>query len=101
MPHDQSGSAQISAKSPIVLVLFTTYGPGMDRKRLQFDVKLALWRNRKWIPKSGAIDDFALYARRVIESLERSLTFAPKAPAKPHGTPAPKDSDGDGPDRIV
>ena len=59
----------------------------MDRDKLQFDVKLALWRNRKLIPKSGAIDDFGPYARRVIESLERSLRFVKKQALRAHGTP--------------
>ena len=63
----------------------------MDRDKLQFDVRLALWRNRKAFPKSGAIDDFGPYARRVLESLERSLRFEAKAPIRAHGTPAPAD----------
>ena len=66
----------------------------MDPDKLQFDVKLALWRHRKAFPKSGAIDDFGLYARRVIESLERSLRFQPKAAAKAHGTPESADRQG-------
>ncbi len=66
----------------------------MDRDKLQFDVKLALWRNRKFFPKSGAIDDFGPYARRVIESLEHSLGFVKKPALKAHGMPDPSDSKG-------
>ena len=46
-----------------------------------------LFPNRKFISKSGAIDDFGPYARRVIESLERSLRFVKRQALKAHGTP--------------
>jgi hypothetical protein len=63
----------------------------MDHDRLLFTVKYALWRHRRFFPRSGAIEDFATYARFVLETLGHGLAITARPPTRPPSTPA----DGD------